>query len=484
MLTRQEFEATYGPVSDALFALYAELLAANMAQREQIIALTALVKELQDRLNKDSHNSSKPPSSDGYKKKPVSLRCKAGRKPGGQPGHPGRTLEFSDSPDETVAHVPTHCGSCGFDLADVASTICERRQSFDVPPQALECTEHQSHAKCCPNCCEVTKGVFPPDVEHSVQYGPRFAAMLLYLMVYQLVPLKRTAEFARDQFGAQVSEGTLLNIMRRAHAALKDVDARVLVALPDKTVIHCDETGARIGGKLRWLHVISTRFLTYYSLQKQRGKAAMDAIGILARCKGTAIHDGLQAYLQFSCAHALCNAHHLRELTAVFEQHAQQWAADMIKVLLDAKEAVEKAKSNRRDSVHPLLRCKLESRYAAAIKAGHKANPPPEPTGKRGRPKQTVGGNLVRRLDEHHKQTMAFLHDFDIPFDNNLAERDIRMMKTKQKVSGCFRSEGGAEWFYRIRGYVSTMRKQAYGVSDALQSVCAKTPISPNVSTA
>lgn len=477
MTTRQEFESTYGRVSDTVFALFATM-------REQIAGLTAQVKELQDRLNKDSHNSSKPPSSDGYKKKPVSMRRKAGRKPGGQHGHQGHTLEFAGSPDETVLHVPTHCGNCGFDLGGVVSSTTERRQSFDTPPVSLVCTEHQAHSKCCPNCGETTRGVFPRDVEHSLQYGPRFSATMLYLMVYQLVPLKRAAEFAKDQFCAPVSEGTLLNIVQRAYTTLAAVEVEILAALPTKKVLHCDETGARICGLLYWMHVICTATLTYYSRQKRRGKAAMDAIGVLTKLKGRAMHDGLKAYMQYGCSHSLCNAHHLRELRAVFEQHAQQWAQDMIRVLLDAKEAVEKARDQGLDHVHPLLRCKLERRYRAAIKAGHKANPPPQSTGKRGRPKRTVGGNLVRRLDDYREQTMAFLYDFDVPFDNNLAERDIRMMKTKQKVSGCFRSEGGADAFYRIRGYVSTMRKQGHNVLDVLKSVCDKAPIKPDLTCA
>jgi transposase len=480
MLTREQFEITYGTVSDACFALITEMDARLSAQQEQIAALTALVKQLQDRLGKDSHNSSKPPSTDGFKKKPVSLRRKAGGKPGGQHGHPGRTLEFCDSPADTVPHVPTHCCNCGTDLSEVPSSGFERRQMHDVPPPPkVECVEHRSYSKCCPNCGTTTKGVLPAGVEHSVQYGPRLTAIILYMMCYQLLPSKRTVEFARDHFGVSLSEGTLLNIMQRAYKTLASIEADTLEALSKGEVIHFDETGVRIAGLLYWLHVICTNGLTYYSCQKRRGRAAMDEIGVLSKLKGRAMHDGGKAYFFYVCFHALCNAHHLRELTSVHEQHGQQWAADMIAVLLDAKAAVAAAVEQGKEQVDPALLSPLENRYQLAIEAGHKANPPPEATGKRGRPKRSVGGNLVRRLDDYRKETLAFLYDFNTPFDNNLAERDVRMMKVKQKVSGCFRSTAGADAFCRIRGYISTMRKQGHDVLDVLMSVCEGNPIKP-----
>ncbi|SRR6266567_159616 len=479
MLTREEFETTFGPVSDAAFAWIVELQVSSAALQEQVATLTALVKELQDRLNKDSHNSSKPPSSDGFKKKPVTLRVQSGRKSGGQKGHPGRTLEFTDAPKDVVVHAPSLCANCGAGLEQTPSTIQERRQVFDIPPIQLECIEHQAHSKCCPICGETTSGSFPAGVENTVQYGPRFNATMLYWTNYQLIPTGRAREMAADLFGASLSEGTFYNVVERASATLAPLEVEIQEALTKNDVTHHDETGARVNGSLHWVHVVCSVMLTVYSRSKHRGKVAMDALGVLGKLIGTAMHDGWKPYFRYGCKHALCNAHHLRELKAIFEQYGQTWASDMIRVLLDAKAAVEEAIQLGCDRVHPLLLYELEKRYRDAVDAGHKANPPPEPTGKRGRTKRTPGGNLVRRLDDYQNETLAFLHDFKVPFDNNQAERDIRMMKVKLKVSGCFRSEDGADAFCRIRGYISTMRKQGHNVLAILQSVCEGNPTRP-----
>ncbi len=479
MLTREQFERAFGPVSDVVFACIVELQVRCDALQGQVVALDALIKELRDRLGKDSHNSNKPPSSDGLKKKPVTLRTRSGRKSGGQRGHRGRTLELSDSPKDVVVHAPSSCTSCGADLNQIPATIKERRQVFDIPPTELECIEHRAHSKCCPNCGEETSGSFPAGVENVVQYGPRFNAAMLYMTSYQLVPTGRVREMAEDLFGASISEGTLYNLLDRASNVIAPLEVEIKNALTKSAVTHHDETGARVNGSLHWIHVVCSLMLTVYSCNKHRGKVAMESMGILSKLIGTALHDGWKPYFQYSCNHALCNVHHLRELQAIFEQYGQKWAADMIGVLLDAKAAVEKAVREDRDCVHPLILCRLEKRYRNAIDAGHRANPPPEPTGKRGRTKRSPGGNLVRRLDDFQKETLAFLYDFRVPFDNNLAERDIRMMKVKLKVSGCFRTEGGADAFCRIRGYISTMRKQGHNAFSVLMSVCEGKPTRP-----
>ena len=484
MLTREQFETTFGPVSDAAFAWIVELQVSSAVFLEQVVTLTALVKELQDRLNKDSHNSNNPPSSDGFKKKPVTLRVKSGRKSGGQKGHPGSTLEFTDTPKDIVVHAPACCAKCGIGLDQTPSTLQQRRQVFDIPPVELECIEHQTHSKCCPNCGGMTSGSFPVGVENTVQYGPRFIATMLYWTNYQLLPTGRAGEMAADLFGASLSEGTLYNIVDRASKTLVPLESEIKEALTRNAVTHHDETGARVNGSLHWIHVVSSLMLTVYACNKRRGKVAMDALGVLGKYVGTAMHDGWKPYFRFGCKHALCNAHHLRELKAIFEQFGQTWASDMICVLLDAKAAVEQARSGGRDRVHPLLLLELENRYRETLDAGHKANPPPEPTGKRGRTKRTPGGNLVRRLEEYQKETLAFLYDFEVPFDNNQAERDIRMMKVKLKVSGCFRSEEGADAFCRIRGYISTMRKQGHNVLTILRSVSEGKPIRPMLESA
>src|ERR1700678_860014 len=483
MLTREQFETIYGPVTDAVFTLFTQMQIAAAALEEQVVALAAQVKALQDRLNKDSHNSNKPPSSDGLKKKPVTLRGKSGRKSGGQKGHPGRWLEFSDTPKDTVVHRPSSCGHCGADLQTVPSLLKEKRQVFDLPPVELECTEHQAHSKCCPGCGQTTTALFPNGVDHVVQYGPRFQATLLYCPLYQMIPTGRVREMAADLFGASLSEGTLYNIVHRASTTLAPVETEIKEDLSKKALTHHDETGARVNGSLHWVHVVCTAMLTVYFRHKRRGKTAMDALGVLSKFLGRALHDGWKPYFGYGCKHALCNAHHLRELKALFEQEGQKWAQDRIGVLMDAKAAVETALQQGRDRVPPLVLCRLEKRYRDAIAAGHQANPPPKPTGSRGPTKQSVGGNLVRRLDTYQPETLAFLYDFDVPFDNNQAERDVRMIKVKLKVSGCFRTDEGADAFFRIRGYISTMRKQGHNVLAILPSVCQGAPTRPDLGT-
>jgi transposase len=476
MITREEFQVLYDQGPDAVYALIVNMQAT-------LEALTARVKQLEDRLGKDSHNSSKPPSSDGLAKKPKSLRSKSGRRSGGQQGHPGRTLEFAEQPDRIVPHAPTQCQQCGHSLAEAPITDIHRRQVLDLPPLKLEVTEHQVQTRCCPHCGHENQAQFPEQVPHRVQYGPSVKALWTYLMHYQLLPFERVCELMGDLFDASLSEGTLHNITQEAFVALSEVESGVYDALSKAPIAHFDETGMRIAGKLHWLHVTSTPTLTYYAVHAKRGPAAMDAIGILPQFQGRAIHDGLPAYSTYGCQHGLCNAHHLRELTAMEEQHQQLWAKPMRELLCEIKAAVESAKDVGHRHLHPLLECQFEARYAAILKAGYAANPPPEPTGKKGRPKQGPVRSLLLRLDQERQEVLAFMYDFDVPFDNNLAERDLRMMKVKQKVSGCFRSEAGARAFCCIRGYISTLRKQGEQVLFALQQVFKGTPIRPALAT-
>jgi transposase len=476
MITREEFQVLYDQGPDAVYALIVNMQAT-------LEALTARVKQLEDRLGKDSHNSSKPPSSDGLAKKPKSLRPKSGRRSGGQQGHPGRTLEFAQQPDHIVPHAPTQCQQCGHCLAEAPITDIHRRQVLDLPPLKLLVTEHQVQTRCCPHCGHENQAQFPEQVPHRVQYGPGVKALWTYLMHYQLLPFERVCKLMGDLFDASLSEGTLHNITQQALMALADVESGVYDALSKAPIAHFDETGMRIAGKLNWLHVTSTPTLTYYAVHAKRGPVAMDAIGILPQFQGRAIHDGLPAYSTYGCQHGLCNAHHLRELTAMQEQHQQLWAKSMRELLCEIKAAVALAKDVGHRHLHPLLECQFEARYAAILKAGYAANPPPEPTGKKGRPKQGPVRSLLLRLDQERQEVLGFMYDFDVPFDNNLAERDLRMMKVKQKVSGCFRSEAGARAFCRIRGYISTLRKQGEQVLSALQQVFAGTPIQPALAT-
>lgn len=485
MLTREEFQLIYDQGPDAVYALFVAMQATIEAQQQQIAALSARVKELEDRLSKDSHNSSKPPSSDGLAKKPApkSLRGKSGRRPGGQPGHHGCTLAFSERADHVVVHTPTSCQNCGVSLQDTPLEASERRQVFDLPPTALVVTEHQVQTCRCPACGHQNRGEFPAEAAHRVQYGSRVKALTTYLMHFQLLPFDRVCTLMRDLFGSSLSEGTLQRSTQQAFCALKEVEATIYQALLEARVLHFDETGARIAGKLHWLHVTSSPRLTYYKIDPRRGKTALDAIGILPKFHGRAIHDGWHVYGQYECDHGLCNAHHVRELIGIEEQYLQPWAKRMRRLLCRIHKAAALAVQRGQSCLAPSQIRRYEAVYQALLDIGFAANPPPERTQRKGRPKQGAPRSLLLRLDRDRAGVLAFMYDFTVPFDNNQAERDIRMTKIKQKVSGCFRTTEGADAFCRIRGYISTLRKQGYDVITALQHVFKGHPVIPELTT-
>jgi transposase len=357
----------------------------------------------------------------------------------------------------------------------------ERRQSHDLPPLRLVVSEHQAFTKVCPHCQTLTAAAFPAGLSQPVQYGPGVKALAVYLQEYQLLPFARTHELLADLFGCSLSEGTLSTALSTAAARLAPVQAAIQAALTGAAVAHFDETGVRIGAQTQWLHHAGTPRLTFYAVHPQRGKTATEAIGILPAFTGTAVHDGWSAYASYACEHALCNAHHLRELTFVAEQTQQPWASGLIALLLEIKQAVEGAQTAGQTRLTAAARTAFAGRYAALVEAGLAANPPPPPTGKRGRPKQSGAKNLLDRLDRQRESVLAFMTDFTVPFDNNLAERDLRMVKVRQKISGCFRTPAGADAFCCLRGYISTLRKQGQHVLTALQTVFAGQPLLPEL---
>jgi transposase len=451
-----------------------------IAALEAVVAeLRARVKELEDRLARDSHNSGKPPSSDGLKKRTRSLRQASGKKPGGQPGHPGHRLEPVEAPDRVVVHAPSACGSCGRSLGDGVVAGVERRQVFDLPPLKLEVVEHRAEGKACPGCGAMTWGAFPAGVSEPARYGPGVKGLGVYLKAYQLVPYGRASALIADLFGGGPSEGTLTAAMADCAGGLEATEAAIKGALGRAALLHCDETGLRVAGRLHWLHVTATGTLTHYARDPKRGKEALDRVGILPGFAGRAVHDGWAAYRAYACAHALCNAHHLRELTFLAEQHGQAWAAQMKGLLVEIKGAVEAAETDGREALTPAALAEFEARYRALLAEGYAANPPPPPppAGTRGRPKQGKARNLLDRLRGRMGEVLAFAHDFRVPFDNNLAERDLRMMKVQQKVSGCFRDPAGADQFCRVRGYISTARKQGHNALTAIQHVFLGSPL-------
>lgn len=461
------------------------LLEERIAAQEQVIAaLTARVKEFEDQSATDSHNSSKPPSSDGFAKRARSLRHPSGKKTGGQPGHPGSTLRLSDTPDRVVEHRPTACQACGGALEGAPVTGAERRQVVDLPPLHLEVVEHQAATVACARCGTQTRAAFPPEVTQPVQYGPRLQALGVYLLIYQLLPYERACELLTDVFGGAPSEATLQTAVGRGAELLVDTEAAIRQGVKQAAVAHCDETGMRVEGKRRWLHVASTQWLTAYSWHAKRGKEATDALGVLPQFTGTAVHDGWSPYWQYECAHALCNAHHLRELTFVEERAGQAWAGQMKDVLVTIKERVEQERAAGATGLDAATQREFEARYQLVIEAGLKANPAAaesRPAGQRGRQKQSKAKNLLDRLSTHRREVLAFMYDIQVPFDNNLAERDLRMMKVHQKISGCFRSGDGATAFCRIRSYISTARKQGQRALHALNQLFVGAPFLPRL---
>jgi len=458
-----------------------QLLSENSMLHAQVEVLAARVKDLEARLNKDSHNSSKPPSSDGLSKKPCpkSLRPKGERPSGGQPGHPGKTLHLSEAPTETIPHPPLACGNCGHNLADVAPCGSERRQVFDLPKISFDIVEHLVQHKTCPDCGQLNCGSFPDDVTQPVQYGPRVKSVLVYLTQYQLLPWDRTKQILSDLFGSGPSEGVLQSALQQCAKTLEPVARTIKDGVIRAESAHFDETGLRTAGSLHWMHVASNRNLTHYERHEKRGQAAMDAIGILPAFLGRAVHDGLASYFAYACRHQLCNAHHLRELIFQIEQDQQGWAQDMATLLLDIKAQVDTACQLGLTALNPLQKAGFESRYSHIVIAGYASNPEAIRQGKRGRAAQSKGRNLVKRLDQNRDAVLGFMNDFDAPFDNNLAERDLRMIKVRQKVSGAFRTTEGADIFARIRSYISTMRKQGHNPLDVLETVFQGRPRAP-----
>jgi len=341
--------------------------------------------------------------------------------------------------------------------------------------------EHQAQQKCCPACQQISAAAFPDDVRAPVQYGAAIGAVGVYLVQQQLLPYERACEVVEDLLGPSMSVGTLQGLVERCAKQLEPVEQQIKAALCQAEVLHQDETGLYVAGQRHWMHVSSTEHLTHYAVHAKRGKAALDAIGILEDFEGVSVHDGWRSYWRYACQHALCNVHHLRELTFLDEEHQQDWAGRMKALLLDIKAAVAQARAAGRTSLHPLEVADWKVHYGALLEEGYRANPPDPPpeAGKRGRRKQSAARNLLDRLSTHQEAVLRFLDNFAVPFDNSLAERDIRMVKVQQKVSGCFRSEAFAVAFCRIRGYLSTLRKQGLAVLTALEQALVGHPVLP-----
>jgi len=440
------------------------LLALIRALRAQNAALVARVAELERQLGLNSGNSGKPPSSDGLKKpaRVGSLRERTGKKPGGQKGHPGKTLSRVETPDAIIDHFPQACAGCGAALSAATATDHAARQVFDLPqPQPLVVTEHRAFACRCATCGVKTRAAFPEGVAAPVQYGARIAAFVVYLLHFQLLPEKRLAELMADLFGVTLATATMASMSQACAARFQGFAVAVRDHVAAAQVKHLDETGFRIGGKTQWLHIASTILLTFYRISSKRGSLPDNIAGI-------AVHDHWKPYYTLKgVLHALCNAHHLRELQALIEIEKEAWARKMQVLLRRACHAANLAREHD-TPLPPRLIALIERAYDAILTEGfafHEALPELSGAGRRrGRKARRVGHNLLLRLHGRKADALRFLSNPAVPFTNTVAERDARMMKTRQKVSGGFRSATGAAQFGIIRSVLSTARKQGWNM--------------------
>jgi transposase len=470
-------------------ASYEELETIVASQGQLIVGLTAelealreQVAELRRRLGLTSSNSSKPPSSDGLAKLPPrSQRRREGRKPGKQKGSAGATLSAVAEPDEVKEHRPASCDRCsaGLSLAEVVGMV--RRQVFDLPEIRMRVVEHRVLSCRCTGCGTVSTGRAPQGVNAPVQYGPRLMAVGAYLAVGHHLPMDRVAQILADLLGCPVSSGWVATVPKRTARALKPFTTRLRDAIGRERVVHFDETAARCCGRNRWIHVACTPLLTSYHLDDKRGQAAIDVHAILPNLTApqVAVHDGWMPYLKTCYAdvdHALCNAHHLRELDGWAEhdpvRHA--WAATLANLLREGNRLVKQARAAGHDQLEPAVLTDLTTRWNTAIDQAYAANPPP--TGKRARGKILA---LIDRMRGYFSEIWRFAHDFTVAFDNNQAERDIRMIKLQVKISGCWRTiEGARDWLH-VREYISTTAKNGINILTALREAITGTPWMP-----
>lgn len=462
----------------------AELRAENQDLRERQEATEALLKKVMEQVNQNSSNSSYPPSRDKGRTKNRSERKKSERPIGGQKGHKGYTLEMNPTPDKVEIHRPSQCRHCRQKLSQDAETLnTSKRQVLDLPPLTFITTEHQRHDLLCCHCGEVTKGEFPADVTHQVQYGKGVKQLAVYLRTEQFIPYKRKQQLLSDLFGLPVAVGSLQNFISNAAKRVEPLVEEIKSAIVKIGVAHADETGFYINGKRQWLHTFSTNRLSYYAPHQSRGRKATDSINLLPQYKGVLVHDSLPLYHSYKeFTHSLCNAHHLRELTAVVENDEQLWAKLMHQFLRSAKRMVSLASDDDKTALPDVQLQRISQLFDLIVEHGLQENPLPDtppPKGKRGRPKKTKARNLVERFQKRKDEILRFVYDFDVPFDNNLAERDIRMMKVQQKISGCFRSQAGAENFCALRSYTASLRKQQISSWRAIGSLFHSLPISP-----
>ena len=448
--------------------------------KEYCASLEARIAELERQINQNSKNSSRPPSTDGFKRVPKK-RKKGKNPPGGQKGHKGNTMEFTKEPDFIEEHRASICEGCGASLDGVEPITVEKRQVNDIPPPEIYVTEHVGESVICPHCGQYHAAPFPAHVKSPLQYGPYIRALMVYLCIYQLIPYDRASEFFSDVYGRAPSKGTIIKTCSDCSEKLVDVEEKIKEHLLKKHVLHADETGMQVNGKREWVHTVSDEKLTFYAHHKKRGSVAIDEMGIIPQFSGVLVHDCWAPYFRYTCTHALCNAHLLRELEGISENFSQNWSVAMQNLLIEILEEIRETPENV-ISLSPERIRDYEERYDAILRMGDEENPIstiPEQKKKRGRPKKTKPQNLIARFRLYKENILRFIKDFRVPFTNNQAERDVRMVKVQQKISGTFRSTEGASNFCRIRGYISTVKKNAVPVLESIRGAFGGNPFTP-----
>jgi transposase len=473
-------------LSEQISVLSAQLGVSNAQLEEshaQLLLLSREIASLKSQPKLDSHNSSTPPSSDGLGKKTRSLREPSGKRPGGQIGHKGTTLKRVAEPTEIVCHaLPQQCDHCGKALDNCVAEIWGRRQVIDIPVTPYEVIEHQTLAAYC-RCGRRHTSAFPAGVREAVQYGPQIRALGVHLTQGQLLPFARATHLIADQYGLKISRGSLVRWVDEARVVLQRTADAIAEDLRNAALVHADESGLRVQGKLNWLHVVADATHTWYGVHPKRGLEAIEAQDILPKRLGILVHDCWSSYWKLDGEHALCNAHLLRELVYIKELCAHEnWPQKMIDFLKGTWQRCETAReANTVLMENDFL--EVKAHYDAILCEAEQLHPEAlKPKNKRGRAKQSIAFNLLRRLRQHTEEVLRFARDLTVPFSNNVAEQAIRMPKVKQKISGSFRAPQGAENFCVIRTCLETARKQGQNMLDILRSIFSQTPVQPDTS--
>ena len=473
-MTKDEMNRQLLEQVHSLTATVDSLNATISAQTQLIAQLNQTIQELKEQLNKNSKNSSKPPSSDGLKKPaPKSLRKSSGKKAGGQDGHQGTHLAVISDPDEVVKHMPSACEDCPhYKMCKGTACVAEKRHVIDAVV-TVHVKEHQLlEIPICMLHGDTRKGAFPANVKAAVQYGENLQALAVALNTVGAVSVKRTHEILSGVFNIPIATGTISNMVKRCADSISETVNKIKQKITGSGLGHFDETGTRVDKKLWWVHDASNCEYTYLDISPKRGHLGMEQCGVLPSFHGIAMHDCWASYWNYEdCRHAVCCAHLLRELTGVIENHpGQKWASAFINLLLEMKKAKDKAVEAGKESLSREHCHKFDEQYNELIRQAREKNPFPADTEKkRGRKKKGKILALVERLEKYKESVCLFIHNFNVPFDNNQAERDIRMIKVKMKVSGCFRSEDGARDYLKIMSYVGTSHKQGHNAYDAIR---------------